>query len=50
MATAEQRLLQMCIGVLTDMIENSVLQFFLTFSIIKRKYPALVQALSSRVK
>ena len=38
----ELSLLQMCIGVLADMVDNQVLQFFLTHSIIKRKFPQLV--------
>jgi len=46
----ERRLLEMCIGVLTDMIENSVLQFFLTLSIVRRKYPNLAHALQKRVQ
>ena len=45
MVPAELSLLEMCIGVLTDMVENQVLQFFLTHSIIRRKFPKLAPAL-----
>ena len=50
MMREEMRLLEMCIGVLTDMVENQVLQFFLTLQIIKRKFPDLIEALMDRVK
>ena len=34
----EKRLLENCIGVLKDMVENQVLQFFLANQIIQRKF------------
>jgi len=50
LTTDECRLLQMCIGVLTDMVENSVLQFFITLSIFRRKYPKIAAKLQSLVR
>ena len=41
----QRRLLENCIGILTDMVENQVLQFFLTYSIVQRKFAKLGQDL-----
>ena len=45
MNTEELSLLEMCLGVLTDMVENQVLQFFLTLQIVRRKYPRIASTL-----
>ena len=50
MTREELNLLEMCIGVLTDMVENEVLQFFLTHQIVKQKFPKLAVSLMQRVK
>ena len=46
----ELSLLEMCLGVLTDMVENQVLQFFLTLQIVRRKYPKIASTLQQRVR
>ena len=50
MSEGEQRLLEMCIGLLTDMVENQVLQFFLTMQIMRRKFPKIAASLANKVK
>lgn len=50
MGRDELNLLEMCIGVLTDMVDNEVLQFFRTHEIFKKKFPAIAQALTQKVK
>ena len=50
MARAELNLIEMCIGALTDMVENEVLQFFRTHEILKKKFPQLATSLMLRVK
>ena len=50
MAREELNLLEMCINVLTDMVENEVLQFFLTYQIVKQKFPNLAVSLMQRVQ
>lgn len=50
MSLDEQRLLESCIGVLTDMIDNQILQFFLTHEIVVRKFPSLAGDLGRRAQ